>query len=211
MDLTVNQIDNHARVISHAHSFGAASVDRPAVEDTQKESRAPMAAIRTPPATRTPCPRAIPDRADPWTKLVSGLLEVYESETAGRNVGAFKTRPLWAANGAPAVSVKHAHAQSTLNKNVRVSFVERCGAKTVSLTWHDSTQACYCEQLWIQKTARSSGRCAVTGMAVRRGDTVYSPASRAAARPLNCAQMILSAVLQSLEKQSADSCLIELR
>ena len=211
MDLAENQIDSHAPAISHAHSFGTASGGRPGPGDTQKRSRAPLATIRTSPATRMPCPTAIPDLADPWTKLVSRLLEVYESETAARHVGAFKVRPHWAANGVPAVSVNHPHGQSTLNKNVRVSFVERCGAKTVSLTWHDSTQACYCEQLWTQKTARSSGRCAVTGMAVRRGDTVYSPASRASTRPLNCAQMILSAVLESLEILSADSCPNELR
>lgn len=211
MDLAENQIDCHALVISRAHSFGAASVDRPGLGETQKRSRAPMATIRTSPAMRTACPRAIPDLADPWTKLVSGLLEVFESEAAGRNVGAFKVRLHWATNDVPAVSVKHAQAQSTLNKNVRVSFVERCGAKTVSLTWHDSTQACYCEQLWTQKTAKTSGRCAITGMAVRRGDTVYTPASRAASRPLNCAQMILSGVLESLEIQSADLCSNELR
>jgi hypothetical protein len=149
---------------------------------------------------------ALPELEDPWTKIVSALLTLDRSTSFDRRADAITTRLPRDTNViGPVASAKSEHGRSTLRKNVRVSFVERFGATTVSLTWHDSTQACYDEQRWIRKTARSSGRCALSGTAVRPGDAVYGPASRVANRPLNCTQMILSCMLERLEIESVGS------
>jgi hypothetical protein len=80
-----------------------------------------------------------------------------------------------------------------------VTFVERFSAKSVSITWRDSTAANYCEQLWIRRIARSQGVCAITGNSIVRGDAVYGPAGRTAARPANAAQMVLAEAIEDLE------------
>jgi hypothetical protein len=92
-----------------------------------------------------------------------------------------------------------ARAPSALAKSAVVTFVERFTAKSVSITWRDSTAANYCEQLWIRRIARSQGVCALTGNSIVRGDAVYGPAGRTAARPANAAQMVLAEAIEYLE------------
>ncbi|MGF6774016.1 hypothetical protein P3T18_006530 [Paraburkholderia sp. GAS199] len=154
--------------------------------------------------------------ADPWSAVVTGLSEFARRQAGAHPVAHADAEPGPRRRGtasAPApcrkndrqkekrtaAAVKREQGRSTHKKNVRVSFVERLGARSISITWHDSTAACYGEQLWMRRTARSSGLCALTGMLVRRGDAVYSPASRASIRPLNCTQMILATAVEVLE------------
>jgi hypothetical protein len=200
MDQAEAQVDSHSPTISRANGMGSPSVSRFALRTGKPRSPALMTTMLTSPTTGTLNPAVVPQRADPWTKIISDLSGGKGCKTARRSPRAVAARPYHASKKVrQAGSVKNEHGQPLLNKNVRVSFVERFGAKTVSLTWHDSTEACYGEQPWTLKIARSSGHCALTGMVVRRGDAVYSPASRAATRPLNCTQMILSAALERLE------------
>jgi hypothetical protein len=205
MDLVEAQKDNFTSAIVQAGSVGPKSVVPRGLAGEQARSHVLVKPLLASTCTLNPV-NVIARRADPWTTIVAGLLEFN-----GRTTPLLRSDPITeqsdcaGQDGRQAGSIKREQGMSTLKRNVRVSFVERFGAKTVSLTWHDSTQACYGEQLWMRKTARSSGRCALTGMAVRRGDAVYSPASRAAIRPLNCTQMILSAVLEKLEGGSANS------
>jgi Domain of unknown function (DUF3331) len=92
-----------------------------------------------------------------------------------------------------------ARAPAAIAKSAVVTFVERFSAKSVSITWRDSTAANYCEQLWIRRIARSQGVCAITGNSIVRGDAVYGPAGRTAARPANAAQMVLAEAIEDLE------------
>jgi len=96
-------------------------------------------------------------------------------------------------------AAERARTASTRARSAIVTFVERFSAKSISITWRDSTAANYCEQLWVRRIARSQGVCALTGTTIARGDAVYGPASRAADRPTNCAQMVLARVLEDLE------------
>jgi Domain of unknown function (DUF3331) len=145
-----------------------------------------------------------PQLADPWAEVVSNLSESGRSQAHRRRHDVIASSSPYLGNKAqPAIAGKREHVHSQLSRNVHVSLVERLGAKSVSITWHDSTAACYGEQLWMRRVARSAGLCALTGMIVRRGDFVYGPASRAAVRPLNCTQMILATVLERLECQNA--------
>ncbi|MBN3756695.1 DUF3331 domain-containing protein [Paraburkholderia sp. Tr-20389] len=80
-----------------------------------------------------------------------------------------------------------------------ITFVERFGAKSISITWRDSTAGRYTEQLWVRRIARSRGVCALTGAEIVRGDAVYGPFSRPSSRPRNMSQMILAELLDDLE------------
>lgn len=208
MDLAETQLQsNHPLPMSRARSFGPKRIGRFRYPGEDKESLGDLATKSPSTVARARNPGAIPNLEDPWTRIVSGLLATNGSASAARRASALTQRPCRAASGlGSAAPADRDHDLPLPQQNVRVSFVERFGARTVSLTWHDSTQACYGEQRWIRKIARSSGRCALTGMAVNRGDTVYSPASRPANRPLNSTQMILSSTLEGLEIESVASC-----
>jgi hypothetical protein len=149
------------------------------------------------------CAEVMSQVADPWSVVVSSLAESARCQPHALHRSAVGSEPAYGSiETRPASTVEREHGRSTLKKNVRVSFVERLGEKSVSITWHDSTAACYGEQPWKQKCARSSGMCALTGLAIRPGDQVYGLASRTSVRPLNCTQMILAAVVEDLERRS---------
>ena len=206
MDLAEAQVDSYSAATSHANSMRSPSVGRLAIASEPRRSPALITTVLTLPKTRTLNSTVVQLRADPWATIVSNLSECTGCETAGRRLGPTAARPYYVGKeDRQAASINDEDGQSSVTKNVHVSFVERSGAKTVSLTWHDSTEACYGEQAWMLKIARSSGHCALTGMAVKRGDTIYSPASRAATRPLNCTQMILAAALERLEVRIPES------
>jgi hypothetical protein len=188
MNCTEVRSDFHTLGVSHA-GRSHAHLQTPSTQMLRPlASQAPVLANITPPL------------ADPWLAVIASLSEYGRQplRSRRRQTG---TSPLpRASSKARPAATKGEHGRSIHKKDVRVSFVERLGARSISITWHDSTAACYAEQLWMRRAARSSGLCALTGMMVRRGDSVYSPASRAAIRPLNCTQMILAAAVEDLER-----------
>jgi hypothetical protein len=155
--------------------------------------------------------------ADPWSFVIAGLKEGAEpasSMTAAGSAEAIEadedadddTHQSGSRSGREcagrarrAVAADRARAPSTLAETAVVTFVERFTPKSVSITWRDSTAANYCEQLWIRRIARSQGTCALTGHHIVRGDAVYGPAGRTAARPANAAQMVLAEAIEELE------------
>ncbi|WP_353759978.1 DUF3331 domain-containing protein [Paraburkholderia sp.] len=46
------------------------------------------------------------------------------------------------------------------------------------------------DPVWIQGVARSAGQCAMSGVAIRRGDAVYRRGSRGRRVPVNVGAMI---------------------
>jgi hypothetical protein len=140
---------------------------------------------------------------DPWSSMISRL----KGDGSGRSPhGAEKpsqtmrqARRESAASAHRSGTAERAHTPATRPKSTRVTFVERFTAKSISITWRDSTAANYSEQLWIRRIARSNGVCALTGAPIVRGDAVYGPAGRTSVRPANCAQMVLANVLEELE------------
>ncbi|WP_244106338.1 DUF3331 domain-containing protein [Paraburkholderia phenazinium] len=160
---------------------------------------------------------APPRLADPWAVVIAGLKEsaaptqdkASESDLKEtRNAGDTQTtsrRPAsrpgrdCANQARRGAAADRARAPSVSAESAVVTFVERFSPKSVSITWRDSTAANYCEQLWIRRIARSQGVCALTGSSIVRGDAVYGPAGRTAARPANAAQMVLADAIEELE------------
>ncbi|WP_184067862.1 DUF3331 domain-containing protein [Paraburkholderia sp. CI2] len=70
-----------------------------------------------------------------------------------------------------------------------VTLIERLSSVTVTLSWR-CTACHYGDQVWMRCIARQSGVCAVSGVAIRRGDAVYRPRSRGHWLPVNVDAMI---------------------
>ncbi|CAG4890122.1 DUF3331 domain-containing protein [Paraburkholderia saeva] len=73
----------------------------------------------------------------------------------------------------------------------RIRIVERPDPVTATIAWYDPTVCHYGDQTWRASVARSSGVCAVSGLAIRRGDAIYRPGSGRPS-PRNCNAMILA-------------------
>jgi hypothetical protein len=79
------------------------------------------------------------------------------------------------------------------DSRVAVKLIERPSTTTVTIEWRDSTRCCYGDQVWRAMRARTTGVCAMSGGAIRRGDHVYAPNPRPL--PSNAGAMILASVL----------------
>jgi hypothetical protein len=155
--------------------------------------------------------------ADPWAVVIAGLKDGAGPLSSAVNAGAARVdktaqdvteEPRQPASRSGrecsnrarrGAAADRARAPAALAESAVVTFVERFSPKSVSITWRDSTAANYCEQLWIRRIARSQGVCALTGNSIVRGDAVYGPAGRTAARPANAAQMVLAEAIEYLE------------
>jgi hypothetical protein len=140
-------------------------------------------------------------QGDPWAATISQLEQVSDhadttdeiddqnDETVTEAPSADRSRPVDAA----------ASLASGYGHNAVVTFVERIGAKAVSISWRDSTGGNYREQRWVLRAARTRGVCALTGKAIVRGDNIYHPVSGSGGRPSNLAQMIRAEALEHFE------------
>jgi hypothetical protein len=141
---------------------------------------------------------------DPWTATISRLGKTASRDTAGvvaTDRCDHSQGPSAARTARRNAAIERAQVQTADGKNSAavITFVERFGAKSISITWRDSTAGRYTEQLWVRRIARSRGVCALTGANIVRGDAVYGPFSRPSMRPRNVSQMILAELLDDLE------------
>ncbi len=77
-----------------------------------------------------------------------------------------------------------------------VQILERPTSRTASILWRNAGRCYYGEQLWVRGVANCSGRCAVSGRSVKRGDYIYRP-RRGKLRPVNAFSVILAAVIET--------------
>ncbi|MGF6754386.1 DUF3331 domain-containing protein [Paraburkholderia sp. GAS334] len=84
-----------------------------------------------------------------------------------------------------------------------ISHIEWQTARTILISWSDSTLGRYQDQTWRAGFARTSGVCGLTGVPVRRGDAVFRPLIRAAIKPTNAFDMILAETLLQEEQSVA--------
>jgi len=80
-------------------------------------------------------------------------------------------------------------------RTVTVTVVEELSNSLFALCWRDPTLCNYQDQVWSPCLARESGRCALSGKHIRRGDSVYRPRTRGRVTPLNADAMILASEL----------------
>jgi len=136
---------------------------------------------------------------DPWATTISRLgkapaqdIKIGPSDKCDKGACAARAARRTA-------TAERKQAASSEHSGAVITFVERFGAKSISITWRDSTAGRYTEQLWVRRIARSRGVCALTGADIVRGDAVYGPFSRPSSRPRNMSQMILADQLDDLE------------
>nr|WP_310698818.1 DUF3331 domain-containing protein [Paraburkholderia sp. USG1] len=83
-------------------------------------------------------------------------------------------------------------------KTFNLTVLEHMANSRVCLSWHDPTLCNYEEQVWTPGLARRSGRCALSGAHIRRGDAVYRPQTRGSTPPANSDAMILTSALEQV-------------
>ncbi|MPW16419.1 DUF3331 domain-containing protein [Paraburkholderia sp. CNPSo 3157] len=144
---------------------------------------------------------AKPALRDPWTTTISRLGKSPSQDTKGASSDKCDNGACAARAARRTANAERARSQAASDEHSAavITFVERFGAKSVSITWRDSTAGRYTEQLWVRRIARSRGVCALTGEEIVRGDAVYGPFSRPSSRPRNMSEMILAKLLDDLE------------
>jgi hypothetical protein len=86
-------------------------------------------------------------------------------------------------------------ADETLKKELlpaRISIVKRLSSGTLSSCWSDSTSGYFGEQVWGMGLAQVQSFCALSGMPIRIGDSVFRPWVSEARAPANSHRMILA-------------------
>jgi Domain of unknown function (DUF3331) len=81
---------------------------------------------------------------------------------------------------------------------LKLTVLEYLANSLVVISWHDPTLCNYEEQVWSPALSRCSGRCALSGQRIVRGDAVYKPRTRGRVAPLNGDAMILSTELKKV-------------
>jgi len=141
-----------------------------------------------------------PVRRDPWSATLAALFSCSSAPD-----------PHWVAPDPFARgSCKAAHHRQSGDAELRtftVTVLERLSNSLVALSWRDPTLCNYEEQMWSLGLARTSGRCALSGLHIRKGDAIYKPVTRGQTVPLNRDAMIFaSELLKVCEEKQATSC-----
>lgn len=90
----------------------------------------------------------------------------------------------------------HAACFAIPTRAAEIRVIDRPSPITATISWIDPTVCRYEEQTWRELSARTDGRCAISGKPITRGDAVYQPVTIAQV-PLNAHAMILSSVIVS--------------
>ncbi|MGF6536616.1 DUF3331 domain-containing protein [Paraburkholderia phenazinium] len=128
--------------------------------------------------------------ADPWTSMLATIRE-FSSPPDPKRQPPHLSRRSWS-DGGQRLPRKSDRGEV---RPYTVRVVEALSNSRFSLCWHDPTLCNYEEQVWVPCRARSSGRCALSGKRIGRGDCVYRPRGRGPSRPLNGDAMILASEL----------------
>ncbi len=114
---------------------------------------------------------------------------------AERSVPASVARAELTASTDRMVRAAMARVESALPPPTRfVKVLDRPSDRTVTISWRESTLCHYNDQIWRAGIAKHAGTCAVSGMHIERGDSVYRPIpTRPAA--INANAMILAAAI----------------
>jgi hypothetical protein len=79
--------------------------------------------------------------------------------------------------------------------HAKVEILERTSASAAIISWHDPTRCNYGFQSWRRVIATRSGVCALSGIVINAGDSIYKPDSKQT--PLNAFAMILATEVES--------------
>jgi Domain of unknown function (DUF3331) len=128
-----------------------------------------------------------PKSPDPWATTLAAIHQFSSPPDPMRNSPDLSGRPCSA--GEPF------RPRETDGGDVRtftVTVVEELPNSLFALRWHDPTLCNYEEQVWSPCFAPASARCALSGVHINLGDSVYRPRTRGRVMPLNRDAMILA-------------------
>jgi hypothetical protein len=131
-----------------------------------------------------------PHGQDPWSTMLATIRQLSSPPDPMGN-----TRALSGVIQSGGGSFRPRNSGEGDVRTFTVRVVEALSNSLFSLCWHDPTLCNYQEQVWSPSRARASGRCALSGKQISRGDPVYRPRVRGAAMPLNGDAMILASEL----------------
>jgi hypothetical protein len=91
-------------------------------------------------------------------------------------------------------AAREAVQTNTINDagDVHVSLLERVTTRTMTVRWSDPQSGSYGEQLWRRSRSRCRSCCALSGLPIHPGDTVFRPACHGERVPFNRSRMILA-------------------
>jgi hypothetical protein len=84
-----------------------------------------------------------------------------------------------------------------LSSHIVVEVIERLSETLIAVRWQDATRCRYDDQVWIGCRARLKGRCALSGLVIRRDDLIYKPRVRST-KPVNAAAMMLASAIDRM-------------
>ncbi|MEM5434615.1 DUF3331 domain-containing protein [Paraburkholderia diazotrophica] len=86
----------------------------------------------------------------------------------------------------------------------RISDIERVSSRSIRLCWSDPLFGHYADQVWRIGLARKDSFCDLSGLAVHRGDVVFSPRLHKRYYPANGDRVILASQVGAVD-ESIDS------
>ncbi len=78
----------------------------------------------------------------------------------------------------------------------KISIIERLSSVTLSICWSDSTTGYFGEQVWRMGLAHGRSFCALSGMPIKIGDSVFRPWVSVTRAPANSHRMILASCVR---------------
>lgn len=78
----------------------------------------------------------------------------------------------------------------------RISIIEQLSSVTLSICWSDSTTGYFGEQVWRMGLAHGQSFCALSGMPIKIGDSVFRPWVSETRAPANSHRMILASCVR---------------
>jgi hypothetical protein len=81
------------------------------------------------------------------------------------------------------------------NGDVAIVLLDRPSSQTIIVSWSDPRGCKYGDQVWRLAAAKQSGICALSGLNIAAGDTIYHP-RRAGPPPANAAAMMLATAVE---------------
>jgi len=80
----------------------------------------------------------------------------------------------------------------------RISIVEQLSPVTISDCWSDPTTGYFGEQVWRMGLTHVQSFCALSGMPIKIGDSVFRPSASETRAPANSHRMILASCIRML-------------
>ena len=142
-----------------------------------------------------------PVRRDPWSATLAALRSFSSPPDQHRVV----PDPFARGSCKPA---QHRQRGGADIRTFTVTVLEQLSNSLVALSWRDPTLCNYEEQMWSPALARNPGRCALSGLHIRKGDAIYKPVTRGKTAPLNRDAMILASALPKVRDDQQATSLV---